>query len=141
MVRFDARYRPPPQSTPVTRAMATRLGSRDRRLRGDGCGDGCGETSASTCRQYLSVVATKVHDVAGVEAVADRATVEHHEAAIGFHVDGAADHFTVRQLDTHLLAWAPLFLFAAQRTARTLLYREAADATLQLLLTDSESRA
>lgn len=41
-------------------------------------------------------------------------------------------------LEQHLLTWAPMYLFAAQRNARTLLYREAADATLQFLFTDLE---
>lgn len=38
-------------------------------------------------------------------------------------------------LEQHVLTWAPMYLFAAGRTARTLLYREAADATLQFLFT------
>ncbi|MDP1826148.1 MAG: molecular chaperone TorD family protein [Archangium sp.] len=41
-------------------------------------------------------------------------------------------------LDEHLLTWAPLYLFAARRNARTLLYREGAEATLQYLFTDLE---
>ena len=41
-------------------------------------------------------------------------------------------------LEQHLLAWAPMYLFAAQRNARTMLYREGADATLQFLFTDLE---
>lgn len=39
-------------------------------------------------------------------------------------------------LERHLLAWAPVYLFAARRTARTALYREGADATLQFLHAD-----
>lgn len=41
-------------------------------------------------------------------------------------------------LEQHLLAWAPVYLFAAIRNARTRLYREAAEATLQFLFTDHE---
>lgn len=42
-------------------------------------------------------------------------------------------------LSRHLLAWAPVYLLAVQRTARTTLYREGADAALQFLLTDHEA--
>lgn len=41
----------------------------------------------------------------------------------------------------HLLTWAPVYLFAAVRNARTALYREAAEATLQFLFTDHEALA
>lgn len=36
-------------------------------------------------------------------------------------------------LEGHLLAWAPLYLLAVKRTARTELYRDGADAVLHLL--------
>jgi len=39
-------------------------------------------------------------------------------------------------LAQHLLTWAPVYLFAARRNARTALYRDAADATLQFLHAD-----
>jgi len=39
-------------------------------------------------------------------------------------------------LEQHLLTWAPVYLFAARRNARTTLYRDAADATLQFLHAD-----
>jgi TorA maturation chaperone TorD len=42
-------------------------------------------------------------------------------------------------LTTHLLAWAPMYLFAAKRNAHTALYREGAEATLQYLLGDLEA--
>lgn len=38
----------------------------------------------------------------------------------------------------HLLAWAPVYLLAVQRNARTLLYGEASEALLELLLRDFE---
>lgn len=41
-------------------------------------------------------------------------------------------------LEQHLLAWAPVYLFAALRNARTKLYREAAEATLHFLCADHE---
>lgn len=44
-------------------------------------------------------------------------------------------------LEQHLLAWAPMYLFAAQRTARSTLYREAAEATLQFVCADHEGLA
>lgn len=42
-------------------------------------------------------------------------------------------------LEQHTLTWAPMYLFAAVRNARTLLYREAAEATLQFLFADHEA--
>ena len=51
---------------------------------------------------------------------------------------GAAQKVQREFLDEHLLTWAPLYLFAARRNARTLLYREGAEATLQYLFTDAE---
>ncbi len=42
-------------------------------------------------------------------------------------------------LEAHLLAWAPQYLLAVGRTAKTALYRELADATLHFLFADHES--
>ncbi len=42
-------------------------------------------------------------------------------------------------LEEHLLTWAPVYLLAARRAAKTELYRELADATLHFLLADHES--
>jgi TorA maturation chaperone TorD len=42
----------------------------------------------------------------------------------------------VEFLREHLLRWAPVYFLAVQRTAKTTLYREGADAALQFLLTD-----
>lgn len=52
--------------------------------------------------------------------------------------DTAADVRRVERelLTEHVLAWAPLYLMAARRAARTTLYREAADATLHFLHAD-----
>ncbi len=44
-------------------------------------------------------------------------------------------------LEQHLLPWAPMYLFAAQRNARSSLYREAAEAVLQFVLSDHEALA
>jgi len=44
-------------------------------------------------------------------------------------------------LREHLLTWAPVYLLAAQRNARTALYREGAEAALEFLLTDTQSLA
>jgi TorA maturation chaperone TorD len=42
-------------------------------------------------------------------------------------------------LETHLLRWAPLYFLAATRNAKTVLYREGAEAALQFLLADHET--
>lgn len=42
-------------------------------------------------------------------------------------------------LREHLLAWAPVYLFAARRNAKTVLYREAAEVTAQFVLGDLEA--
>lgn len=44
-------------------------------------------------------------------------------------------------LRDHLLRWAPIYLLAAQRNARTELYRDGADAALHFLLSDHEALA
>ncbi len=41
-------------------------------------------------------------------------------------------------LGSHLLRWAPVYLLAARRNARTMLYRDGADALLHFLLSDHE---
>jgi TorA maturation chaperone TorD len=43
-----------------------------------------------------------------------------------------------RFLREHLLAWAPVYLLAAQRNAKTVLYRDGAEAVLEFLLQDYE---
>jgi TorA maturation chaperone TorD len=43
-------------------------------------------------------------------------------------------------LEAHLLPWAPIYLLAVQRSARTVLYREGAEALLDLLLADRDAR-
>ena len=56
--------------------------------------------------------------------------------------EGKADYAArIRQVEgeflaQHLLRFAPIYLLAVQRTARTALYRDAADATLHFLLQD-----
>lgn len=42
-------------------------------------------------------------------------------------------------LGEHLLSWAPVYLMAVQRNARTALYRDGAEAALELMMTDHES--
>lgn len=42
-------------------------------------------------------------------------------------------------LEEHLLRWAPLYFLAVTRNAKTLLYRDGADAALQFLLSDHEA--
>ncbi len=42
-------------------------------------------------------------------------------------------------LRQHLLAWAPVYLLAVERTAKTALYREGAAAALEFLLADHEA--
>ncbi len=44
-------------------------------------------------------------------------------------------------LEEHLLAWAPIYLLAVKRTARTELYRDGADAVLHLLHQHHEALA
>lgn len=44
-------------------------------------------------------------------------------------------------LSRHLLAWAPVYLLAAGRNAKTVLYREGAEAALDFLLFDHEALA
>lgn len=44
-------------------------------------------------------------------------------------------------LDEHLVGWAPLYFLAVARNAKTLLYRDGADAALQFLLSDYEALA
>jgi TorA maturation chaperone TorD len=43
-------------------------------------------------------------------------------------------------LEHQVLPWAPIYLLAVQRGARTLLYREGAEALLDLLLADRDAR-
>ncbi|MFZ5445264.1 MAG: TorD/DmsD family molecular chaperone [Myxococcota bacterium] len=71
-----------------------------------------------------------------LEVLAELSQREAEALAAGNHpAVGAVQRVQQDFLEQHLLQWAPMYLFAAQRNARTLLYREAADATLQLLLT------
>lgn len=53
----------------------------------------------------------------------------------------SARHVQRELLTAHLLRWAPIYLLAARRNAHTALYREGADATLQLLFDDAERLA
>lgn len=44
-------------------------------------------------------------------------------------------------LEEHLVRWAPLYFLAVARNAKTVLYRDGADAALQFLLSDHEALA
>lgn len=44
-------------------------------------------------------------------------------------------------LEQHLLRWAPMYLFAARRNAKSLLYREGAEVTLQFVLGEAQGEA
>ena len=75
-----------------------------------------------------------------LEAMAELCRQEVAAARAGNHPSAG----TVRQveralLEEHLLTWAPTYLLAARRAAKTELYRELADATLHFLLADHES--
>lgn len=68
------------------------------------------------------------------------------EAEAGERGDGGAYAARIRAagrafLSRHLLAWAPVYLLAAGRNARTVLYREGAEAALDFLLADHEALA
>ena len=62
----------------------------------------------------------------------EREALEHGNGPYASVVRGVERDF----LEQHLLTWAPVYLFAARRNARTTLYRDAADATLQFLHAD-----
>lgn len=75
-----------------------------------------------------------------LELMAVLCSKEHEALAVGNApyagvVRGVQREFLVK----HLLAWCPMFFFAARRTARTDFYRQAAEATLQFLCGDLEA--
>jgi putative dimethyl sulfoxide reductase chaperone len=83
-------------------------------------------------------------DHLGIELEVESVLCEQERQAEG---EGRADHVVSARavqrdfLGEHLLFWAPIYLLAAQRNARTALYREAAEATLDFLLADFEALA
>ncbi|MFO0594060.1 MAG: molecular chaperone TorD family protein [Myxococcaceae bacterium] len=64
---------------------------------------------------------------------------EHEAREAGNEPLASAARRTQREfLVQHLLAWAPTYLFAARRNARTATYRDGAEATLQFICGDLE---
>lgn len=70
------------------------------------------------------------------------ATLLEREADAGAEAERAQVRTVERRLlEEHLLAWAPIYLLAVRRTARTELYRDGADAVLHLLHQHHEALA
>jgi TorA maturation chaperone TorD len=88
------------------------------------------EAARTVAPDHLGIELELASVLCGKEAEAQQAG----DAAYAKRIRG----IQLELLREHLLTWAPVYLLAAKRNARTMLYREGADAALEFLLADAQ---